>query len=320
MPLTLAESLVHTLNPFAIQFTETFGIRWYGLSYMSGFVVAWLLVRWLAGSKRIPLPAALVGDYITACVLGVIIGGRLGHAVLYDRALFWTFHDSFPWWGLLEIHKGGMASHGGITGVFLANVFFAYRHALPVLCLADTAAFIAPPGLMFGRLANWVNGELPGKLLPDAMQADPPAWSVKYPEELLQRAQTPEAYANAKHLVTMAYAHDPDAIARVAAMVPARYPNNFIQALTDGPMLMTILVLVWLKPRHGGTLFGAFLVGYGILRNVSEQFRVPDEDVFAIGHVTLPMMLSAGMVLAGITIIAWARRSRQPLAGGLLSA
>jgi phosphatidylglycerol:prolipoprotein diacylglycerol transferase len=173
---------------------------------------------------------------------------------------------------------------------------------------------------MFGRLANWVNGELPGKPLPDAMQANPPWWSVKFPEEALASAQTPAAYANAKHLVTMAYAHDPESIARVAALVPARYPNNFIQALTDGPVLMAVLVLVWLKPRHGGTVFGAFLVSYGILRNVSEQFRVPDEDVFAIGPFTLPMMLSAGMVLAGITIIAWARRSRQPLAGGLLSA
>ena len=320
MTPTLAESLVHTLDPFAVRISDGFGIRWYGISYMCGFLVAWLLVRWLARHGRIPLKTAMVGDWITACVLGVIAGGRIGHAVFYDHDLLWTFHPSFPFWALLEIHKGGMSSHGGIIGVFLANAWFAHRHRLSVWSLADTAAFIAPPGLMFGRLANWVNGELWGKELPTAMQADPPAWSVKYPDEALMRAQTPEAYAQAKHLVTMAYAHDAESIARVAAMVPARYPNNFIQAFTDGPALMAVLVLVWLRPKPAGTVFGAFLAAYGLLRNVSEQFRVPDDDVFAIGPVTLPMLLSAGMVAAGATVIWWARRSGQPPVGGLLSA
>jgi phosphatidylglycerol:prolipoprotein diacylglycerol transferase len=182
--------------------------------------------------------------------------------------------------------------------------------------MIDTAAFITPPGLMFGRLANWVNGELPGKALPDAMQAAPPWWSVKYPEEALTLAQTPEAYAGAKHLVAMAYAGDARSIAEVAALVPARYPNNFIQAATDGPALMLLFVLVWWRPRRAGALSAAFLVGYGVLRNVSEQFREPDADVLRVGPFTTPMLVSAAMVVAGIAVLALRPRTG-PMLGGV---
>ncbi len=312
----LAESFVHTLNPFAVQFSDSFGIRWYGLAYMTGFIVAWLLVRWLSRSGRIPLRPLQVGDYITACVLGVIIGGRLGHVLFYDRELLWHFGDSFPYWGLLEIHKGGMSSHGGILGVFAAMWVYGTRHQIPYLALCDTACYIAPPGLMFGRLANWVNGELWGKVLPDDMQASAPWWSVKYPEEAIQLAPTVDAHAQAVHLSTLAHAGDAHAAAQIAALVPARYPNNFIQAATDGPLIMLVLVAVWWKPRHAGTIFGAFLISYGILRNVSEQYREPDEGVYTLGPLTLPMLLSIAMVLAGLLLIRYARRSAQPLVGG----
>ena len=316
MPI-LAESIVHHLSPFALQFSEGMGIRWYGLSYATGFLVAWLLLRWLARTGRVQLRPELVGDYITWCIGGVVIGGRLGHVLLYDQQLLWKFTGAFPFWGLLEIHKGGMASHGGIAGVILASILFARRSGISPAGLVDTSAFLAPPGLMFGRLANWVNGELPGKLLPQDMQANPPWWSVKYPDDALVAAQTPEAYAHAKHLHTLAYAGDPDALAQIARMVPAHFPNNFIQAITDGPMLMLVFVVVWWRPRHAGTLSGTFLIAYGLLRNVSEQFREPDDGVFAIGPVTLPMMLSALMIALGIATIAWARRSGGPMLGGL---
>jgi 5,10-methenyltetrahydrofolate synthetase len=154
------------------EISQGIGPRWYGVSYAMGFLVAWLVLRWLARTGRTPLPAALVGDYITWCVVGVVVGGRLGHALFYDRELLWTFTDKVPWWELLAIQRGGMASHGGVIGVVVASMLFARRHGIGRLEMIDTAAFITPPGLMFGRLANWVNGELPGKLLPQAMQPE----------------------------------------------------------------------------------------------------------------------------------------------------
>jgi len=287
----LAESIVHVLDPFVFEFADGIGPRWYGVSYALGFVAAWLVLRWLARTGRTPLRPEQVGDYITWCIVGVVAGGRLGHVLLYDRGLLWTFSSSPPWWEVLAIHRGGMASHGGILGVILASALFARRNGFAPLAMIDTAAFITPPGLMFGRLANWVNGELPGKALPGAMQAAPPWWSVKYPEEALTLAQTPEAYASAKHFVA--------------------------QATTDGPLLMLALVVVWWKPRAAGTLTGTFLIAYGVLRNVSESLREPDPDVFRIGPLTTPILISIGMVALGAWITWRAARSGRALIGGI---
>jgi phosphatidylglycerol:prolipoprotein diacylglycerol transferase len=195
-------------------------------------------------------------------------------------------------------------------------VFFARKHGISPGGMVDTAAFITPPGLMFGRLANWVNGELPGKLLPDSMQQSPPWWSVKYPDDALVMANTPEAYAAAKHLHTMAYTGDAEAIKEIAAMVPAHYPNNFIQAITDGPLLMLLLVIVWWRPRRAGTLSAAFLIGYGVLRNVSEAYREPDDGVFSVGPLTTPILVSMLMVVLGITVLAL-RKPDAPMLGGV---
>ena len=320
----LAESTLHTLDPFVVRISGDFGIRWYGLAYVTGFVAALALTHWLSRTRRIPLPPARVADFITVAVLGVLVGGRLGHAIFYDPELLISFSGSFPFWELLAIHHGGMSSHGGILGVFAAMWIFGRRNAVPFWSLCDTACFIAPAGLMLGRLANWVNGELPGKALPPSMQGDPPWWSVKYPEEAIDIAVAgvrdgslpASSVDSATALAHAAYAGDANAAAQIAALVPARYPNNFIQAATDGPLLMLVLVLVWWKPRHAGTLFGAFLIAYGLLRNVSEQYRVPDPDILTIGPVTLPMLLSAAMVLAGILLIRHAKSSAQPLVGG----
>ena len=181
----LAESIVHSVNPYLVDFGGGFGIRWYGLSYAVGFLIAWLILRFLVKQSRTPLSAPQISDLLTYLVFGVIIGGRLGDVLFYHQSLLWKFSASFPFWGVLEIHKGGMSSHGGIVGVIVACVLFARKCRVPFFHVTDLASLAAPPGLALGRLANWVNGELPGKALPESMQADPPWWSVKYPEEIL---------------------------------------------------------------------------------------------------------------------------------------
>jgi phosphatidylglycerol:prolipoprotein diacylglycerol transferase len=329
IPLLLAESTVHTLDPVLLRLGDALAIRWYGMAYLAGFVVAWFLARMLARRGLVPLRVEQVGDFMTACVVGVVVGGRLGHVLFYDTHLLWTFHAGFPFWGVLDLHKGGMSSHGGMLGTLLAMAWFARAQAVSLLALCDLVCFCAPPGLMFGRVANWVNGELWGRVLPASMQANPPAWSVKYPEEALDLAaalsrahpgnvEAERLLANAQALYRDAYAGSAEAAQAVAALVPARYPSQFFQAFTDGPVLFAVMVLVWLRPRRAGTLLGAFFMAYGVLRLATEQFREPDEGVFAIGPATLPMLLSGAMVVFGAAVLVRVRGSQGPLVGGLL--
>lgn len=117
--MTLAAWL-HNLDPYAIRLWGDFGIRWYGLSYAAGFVIAWLVLRALARRGRVLIPPQRVGDAIITMALGAVVGGRLGYVLIYRPELLWTFTPRLPWWGVLDIASGGMASHGGIVGVILA--------------------------------------------------------------------------------------------------------------------------------------------------------------------------------------------------------
>ena len=322
--------IVHTLDPFAIEISSGFGIRWYGISYAAGFFLGWLLLRELARRERIGLTMLQVSDLMTYLIMGVVIGGRVGHVVFYEPHLLITFHSSLPWWGLLDIHKGGMSSHGGIIGSMIASVLFARRVRLPILHLFDCVAFVAPFGLCFGRLANWVNAELWGKPLPESMQANPPWWAVKYPAEILESNFPVVKLASLQSLVNpaeplpeavyrAAYLHRTDVLAKLEPLLTAYYPSNFIQAFTDGPILLLVMVIVWLKPRHPGVIAGVFLVTYGAARTTSEQFRQIDDGVFMIGSLTLPMLLSLAMIIGGIALIVWASRQAIKPMGGLLS-
>ena len=170
---------VHQLDPFAIQFTETMGIRWYGLAYLSGFLGSYIILAWLAKRGRIQLPVERIGDFITWVAIGTLGGGRLGYVLFYSPELFVQFGSQFPYWGVLEVHKGGMASHGGIAGVILICWWFAKRNRFSVLHMVDLTAYGCTIGFTFGRIANFINGELYGRAAPEAYK-----WSVKFPTEL----------------------------------------------------------------------------------------------------------------------------------------
>lgn len=329
--LTLGESIVHTLTPFALEFGRGVGIRWYGLAYAAGFAVGWLILRWLAGRGSILLTRSQLADFVFVVVLGVIVGGRLGHVLLYDRHLLWTFHADFPWWGVLDIHHGGMSSHGGIAGVALAAFIYARRSGIPLLHLLDCAAIGAPPGLAFGRLGNWVNGELWGRPLPEARWADPPWWSTKFPREILdpdfprldalaplrRSGLVDPAAPFPRSLVDACYRGDQAVIDALAPHLTPHYPNQFLQALTDGPILLAILCAVWWKPRRPGVVAGWFFASYGVLRMGTEQLRQPDEGVFTLGPLTLPMLLSLGMIIGGAALVVFASRRKVAPVGGI---
>lgn len=321
--LTLAAWL-HDLDPVALDLGPI-AIRWYGLAYLAGFVIGAWLLRLLARRGRVRIRPESALDFILYVGVGVIVGGRLGYCLLYRPELFVDLDpSSFPWWGVLRINDGGMASHGGMIGLLVGAWLFARRQRVATLHLLDALALVGPPGLLLGRLANFVNGELLGRI---AARAGEPApwWSVKYPQELLERPgetsltneQLLELYrvtgsepldafdVVAMRAISMVQAGNEEVQRAIAPMLNARHPSQLYQALVEGVILMGVLWWIWRKPRRDGVIVSWFLILYGIGRVVTEVWRLPDSH-FATGR---PMGLSRGqwysiaLALAGAALL-----------------
>ncbi len=331
--MILAESLIHTLNPFALELSDGFGIRWYGLAYLSGFLIAWLILRWMAASRRILLTPAQVTDFLTWLIIGVLVGGRVGYVLLYSPALLWSFDGSFPFWGALKIHEGGMASHGGMAGVIVASILYAHRLRITPWHLIDITAFIAPPGLGLGRVANFINGELWGRPLPEKYWNDPPWWSLKYPMEMVEpnfqytdqvvlkstilEGISPEV-DRAQAMANAAYAGRADVIEAISPYLTPYYPSQLFQAASDGIILFLGMILIWLLPRKPGVLTGSFLIIYGILRFVTEQYRGQFTTGAGYSSIVVAGGLSVVMVILGISIVTYRSSKNISPIGGLL--
>ncbi|MBX7156919.1 MAG: prolipoprotein diacylglyceryl transferase [Verrucomicrobiae bacterium] len=161
----------HNLSPFLIKFSPNFGIRWYGLAYIAGFLIGYFLCQHWRKQGWLPLSAQEIEALMTqVIILGTLIGGRLGYCLLYD----WPTTVTKPW-SILQVWKGGMSSHGGIVGLLIASAIFAKRHQTSIWRLWDALALAAPPGIFLGRLANFMNGELWGRA------ANVP-WAVIFPD------------------------------------------------------------------------------------------------------------------------------------------
>ena len=320
----LAESYLHQLDPVIFSLSGSFAIRWYGLAYLTGFLIAWMMIKWLVNTGRSIIPAAAVGDLMIFIIAGVLIGGRLGYVLFYDPSLFIEFSSSPPWWELLNLPRGGMASHGGMVGVTISLLLFAHRHRLPGLHLLDVAAFIVPPGLMLGRFANFINGELWGKSIPNAMQINPPWWSVKYPEEVMMEHIDVSSLSThiggdqtlRQQVVEAIRGGDKIAIETIVPQLTAWWPSQLIQAIAEGPILLAILILVWWRPRKPGIVSGCFLLSYGTLRVFTELFRQADEGVSLVFGLQRGQLLSIGMVLIGAILIIWCRQRAANTIGG----
>ncbi len=271
-PVNEPSHWVHDLDPFLIQFSENFGIRYYGLGYLLGFAIGgWILYR-AAVRGRLPMPPAAVSDLLTALIVGVMLGGRLGYFVLYEPATI--FRAPLD---LLKVWQGGMASHGGFVGVAFAMLWFARRHRIPFAKLADAVVTATPPGLFLVRVANFIKGELWGKV------TDVP-WAVIFPQS------------------------DPKL---KVIMVPPRHPSQLYEAALEGLALLAFTAWRYWRTdapeRSPGRLTGEFLIGYAIARSVSEIFREPDADlIFGLSRGTF---YSIFMVVVGAIMIARAKRT-----------
>ncbi|HEX2093315.1 MAG TPA: prolipoprotein diacylglyceryl transferase, partial [Longimicrobiaceae bacterium] len=258
----------------------------------------------------------LVGDLIFALVLGTILGGRIGYILFYDFADFAARPSR-----IFRIWEGGLSFHGGLLGVIVATLWFTRRHRIPFFNLGDGLALAVPFGIFAVRLANFVNGELFGRVAsPDV------PWAMRFPTDpgaLRLLGAEGVSMREREQLVQRAYENGTwDA---VRAQVPLRHPSQLYEALTEGLLLGLILWAVYAVCRRrgvrlpDGTFGGIFLLGYGIFRSFVELFRQPDAQFrgagdplgTVLGPLTMGQTLSALMILGGLAILvrSWRRAS-----------
>ncbi len=266
------------IDPVIIGFGPV-AVRWYGLAYLAGFAAAW----WLGNRRAAGTPSwtsEQVSDLVFYCALGAVLGGRVGYVLFYGFTQFLAD----PLW-LLRIWDGGMSFHGGIIGGFVAMWLFGRATQRSLLAVADFAAPLVPPGLGFGRLGNFANTELPGRM------TDAP-FGLIYP-----------------------CAADP--IQRMNALCTgvwedfARHPSPLYQAFAEGAVLFAVVWLFSAKPRPTGSVAGVFLIAYGVLRFCTELFREPDAHLgfIALHWLTMGQLLSLPMVLIGIVLLVMRAKS-----------
>ena len=333
MSPSLLAAWLHDLDPFLIELPGLpgGGVRWYGLAYIAGFVAGWLLIRRVTTRGRTPLPTDRVTDLVTAVAIGLMVGGRLGYCLFYEPSLLITWDaEAFPWWGALALNRGGMASHGGMIGAVLGVAWFAWRRRLPLLHAVDLIAFAAPAGLLFGRLANFINGELWGRV---ASASFPLA--VRFPQELrvagIARdaangdAAAAELYAlmfedpAARSPAALVQDGAPAAIAYAAQALPARHPSQLYAALLEGALVLTVGLWVYRRPVKPGTLAAVFGLTYAAARIAGEFFREPDEGIDLVLGLSRGQYLSLALAAAALTLLVITRRRNSIPLGGWIS-
>ncbi len=259
-----------------------FRLRWYSLAYLAGIVLGYWHLTKMIKAPGAPMAQRHAEDLFFYCTLGIILGGRFGYALFYRPELFTSFEgDGFVSWELLRLWDGGMSFHGGVLGVLLAIVWVCRRGQLSFLRVADYVAVCVPFGMLFGRLANFVNGELWGRA------ADVP-WAMTFCD----------MRHNANECLTSGI---------------ARHPSQLYQAGLEGLALIVVLLLLFWQTRarwRPGLLVGVFTLGMGLARFINEYFREPDEHLqqFAIDTgLSMGQWLSAPMILIGLFFILRAR-------------
>ena len=261
--------LIHPqIDPVALQLGPI-AVHWYGLTYLAAFgLFMWLGTRRLQHPPFVSLPQWTrrdVEDILFLGVLGVVLGGRIGYCLFYKPAYYLANPLE-----ILAVWQGGMSFHGGLLGVLLAMVWFARTRQRPWLQVMDFVAPCVPTGLAAGRVGNFINGELWGRV------ADPSLpWAMVF---------------------------------RGAGDLP-RHPSQVYQFLLEGLLLFVLLWLYARGPRKTGQVSAAFLVGYGSFRFIAEFFREPDAHLGLLGlGLSMGQWLCVPMIVAGLVMGVWASR------------
>ena len=257
------------INPIAVQLGPL-KVHWYGLMYLLGFGVGYLLALYRARRPGSGWTAEMVSDVVFYIALGVIIGGRLGYVLFYG---FPRFLDD-PLWAL-RVWEGGMSFHGGLLGVLFAMMLFARNHQLNWWSLMDFVAPLVPPGIFFGRIGNFIGGELWGR----------PVIDPNYP-------------------LAMIFPH--------VDRLP-RHPSQLYEAALEGLLLFIMLWWFSSKPRPRMAVSAVFLIGYGLARFIVEFFRMPDADkgFILFNWMTMGQILTTPMILGGLFLLWLAYRNQR---------
>lgn len=252
---------------------ELFGIafRWYGIAYAAAFFLALEYAKLLCKKTERSISLEQLDSIFIYIVLGVILGGRLGYVLFYNLP-FYLENPSY----ILQTWKGGMSYHGGLIGVLTAILFFCKKHNISFRAMGDVIAATVPIGLFFGRLANFINGELYGRVT-----------SADFP-------------------LAMVFPH---------AGPEPRHPSQLYQAALEGLALFIILAILSFKTKRQGLVGGAFLTGYGVFRFMVEFVRTPDDLAHLKGgiyaYVTQGQLLSVPMVLIGLYFMLTAKQASE---------
>lgn len=269
-----------------------FALRWYALAYIAGILIGWRLAvaavirpaLWVNDTP--PMRPEQVEELLTWVILGVILGGRLGFVLFYQPGYY--LQNPME---IIAVWQGGMSFHGGLIGVVVAALVYSLKHGLPLRPTADMMALATPPGLLLGRLANFINAELWGR------PTDLP-WGVQFPGQAAQ------------------------ACGQVVGEICARHPSQLYEALLEGFLLGA--VLFWLAFRRGalkrpGQIVGLFIAGYGAARFLVEFVRQPDAQFVSDGNplglawhvggfgLTMGQILSIPMIAIGVYLWVSAR-------------
>jgi phosphatidylglycerol---prolipoprotein diacylglyceryl transferase len=242
----------------------SFELRWYSLAYLAGILLAYWHLSKMIKAPGAPMAQRHVDDLFFYCTLGVIIGGRLGYAAFYAPELLANPLE------LLQLWNGGMSFHGGLIGTVVAIAAIAWRGGLSFLRVCDYVAVCVPFGLLFGRLANFVNGELWGRVAGEGVP-----WAMVFPD----------------------------------AGPLARHPSQLYEAALEGLVLMVVLLMLFWKTAarwRPGLLVGVFTLGYGLSRFLVEYYREPDAQLLQFAERTglsMGQWLTVPMILVGLFFV-----------------
>ena len=277
---------IHTIDPVLVELWGPLAVRWYGLSYVAAFVVGYLLLRRWAREGWYRVKPDDIQTLIFYAVIGVMLGGRLGFVLFYDFAE-WREEPLL----IFQVWRGGMSSHGGMIGLFLAMLFFARTRGIPVWHVLDGLTCAGPIGVVFGRLANFINGELWGRVTSVR-------WAVLFPQEAGLFPPHPNLRVEALRLYEAGY-------------LQPRHPSQLYAAFVEGLLLFGVMLLLrktaWAN-KADGHLCVAFLLLYAVGRFTVEFFREP--EIMYFDWLTQGQLLSLLMVVAA-AVVAWSVRRKK---------
>lgn len=311
---------IHNLDPIIIDIPGTpLALRWYGLAYVAGFILGYYVLLLLSKRNLFCIEQKKLGDFVTLiCICGVLLGGRLGEFFFYwlpEHGFSGFLND--PTW-VLRVWEGGMASHGGILAVILTGIWYAWKHKISAVQLIDGVAIVSPIGLFFGRVANFINGELYGRI---AEASNPIA--MKFPQELFtlppqQQIQSMVAVEHAAgnsirnlaqpgeaffDTLTRICRENEAASEALGQFLNPRYPSQLFEAVGEGLIIFVVLLSIRLLWRNApaGIFSALFAFIYAAARITCECYKEPDA---AVWHgITQGQLLSILIAILGIPFL-----------------